>query len=71
MWESSIPSNHQWVKKCGKIWGCYLNIEEYCISNKNVAFERLKFSACIQQESQEVDNYLTELKTLEKSDMWV
>ncbi|XP_071044602.1 uncharacterized protein [Parasteatoda tepidariorum] len=31
---------------------------------KNVVFERFKFFSCVQQEGQQVDSYLTELKTL-------
>ncbi|GBM97684.1 Uncharacterized protein K02A2.6 [Araneus ventricosus] len=36
----------------------------YCIPRRNVVFERFKFFSCSQQEGQQVDNYLTELKTL-------
>ncbi|GBM57644.1 hypothetical protein AVEN_225022-1 [Araneus ventricosus] len=36
----------------------------YCIPRRNVVFERFKFFSCSQQGGQQVDNYLTELKTL-------
>ncbi|GBO31589.1 hypothetical protein AVEN_151834-1 [Araneus ventricosus] len=39
----------------------------YCIPRRNVVSsrnERFKFFSCSQQEDQQVDNYLTELKTL-------
>ncbi|GBM00549.1 hypothetical protein AVEN_77359-1 [Araneus ventricosus] len=36
----------------------------YCIPRRNVVFERFKFFSCSQQEGQQIDNCLTELKTL-------
>lgn len=37
---------------------------DYCSPRRNVVFERYKFFSCVQQEGQNVDAYLTQLKTL-------
>lgn len=38
--------------------------EQYCQPKTNIVFERYKFFSCAQKEGQNIDSYVTELKTL-------
>ncbi|GBL84994.1 Retrovirus-related Pol polyprotein from transposon 17.6 [Araneus ventricosus] len=53
--------NRKSIEKFDDVLEMFTN---YCIPRRNVVFERFKFFSCSQQEGQQVDNYLTELKTL-------
>lgn len=43
------------------------NFTEYCVPRRNVVFERHKFFTCSQKEGQNIDAYVTELKTLART----
>lgn len=55
------PSENKDIRKFDNVMEMF---NDYCMPKKNVVFERFKFFSCTQQEGQQIDNYLTELKTL-------
>ena len=47
----------------GKLDVLFRKFEEYCNLRRNITFERLKLFTCVQQPTESIDQYVTELRT--------